>query len=233
MAETSLPRIAPLRLQLVAETLGTFALVLVGTGAIAAAEEHGWFGDLGICLAFGAVVTTVVLAIGNVSGAHINPAVTIGFAAAGRFDRRRVLPFIGAQLLGALLASLSVRALVPSSDGLGATLPAVGWAGSFGLELGLTFVLMFVILWVSAHPRTTLPIAAGTIGLVVMTLGYFCGPFSGASMNPARSFGPALVSGGLGPLPLYFAAPILGALLAVPLCRLRSDPNCCPDKSCP
>lgn len=215
---------------LAAEAAGTFALVLVGTGAIAAAEELGWFGLAGISLAFGAVVALVILTIGRISGAHINPAVTVGFASAGRFERRRVLPYVASQLLGALAASALVARLFPTSEGLGSTLPLAGWWPSFLIEVGLTFVLMLVVLRASSRPGARLLGVALAVGATVMAGAWLAGPHTGASMNPARSLGPALVSGGLAPLPLYLVAPLVGALLAVPACRLTGPASCCPGR---
>jgi aquaporin Z len=215
---------------LAAEAVGTFALVLVGTGAIAGAEELGWFDLAGISLAFGAVVALVILAFGKVSGAHINPAVTIGFASAGRFERRRVLPYVAAQLAGALAASALVARVFPTSERLGSTFPVAGWWPSFLIEVALTFVLMLVILRASSRPGARLVGVALAVGGTVMAGAWLAGPHTGASMNPARSLGPALVSGGLAPLPLYLVAPLVGALLAVPACRLTGSPACCPGR---
>ena len=188
----------PLAARLAAEAAGTFALVLVGTGAICWADPHGPLGHLGVSLAFGAVVTAMVLLFGSLSGAHINPAVTLGFAAARRFGWRQVLPYTLAQLAGALGASLAVARLFPTHASLGATLPRLPWAGAFAVELALTGALMLVILVASAHPRLRLPHLALAVGATVALGAYLGGPWTGASMNPARSFGPAVVLGSVG-----------------------------------
>lgn len=219
---------APLALRLAAEAAGTFALVLVGTGSICWDESNGGLGGVGISLAFGAVVTAVILLFGALSGAHVNPAVTLGFAAARRCGWRQVAPYTAAQLVGALLASALVARLFPESAELGATLPRVSFAAAFAVELGMTAALMLVILRASAHPRLGLPAVALAVGSTVAVCAYLGGPLTGASMNPARSFGPAVVSGHLEPLALYLVAPVLGALLAVRACRLVGANACCP-----
>ncbi|MFN7812755.1 MAG: MIP/aquaporin family protein [Planctomycetia bacterium] len=204
--------------QLLAEAFGTFCLVFAGTGAAVVNEvTRGGVTHVGVALTFGLVVMTMVYALGNVSGCHINPAVTLGLWAAGRCERARVLPYIASQCAGALLASGTLRLLFPESNTLGATLPAGSDLQSLGLEFVLTLILMFTVLAVSA------PGAAGTIpaGIVVGgVIGFealFAGPISGASMNPARSLAPAVVSQQLGALWIYVIAPIAGALASVPL----------------
>lgn len=213
---------------LACEALGTFALVLAGTGAIVVdAASGGAVGHVGIALTFGLVVLVLVNALGDASGAHINPAVTIAFASAGRFPWSRVGGYVAAQILGALAASATLRALFPDDATLGATLPAGSAAQSFVLEVLLTWFLMFVVLSVSDGAKERGPIAGTTIGAVVALEALFAGPISGASMNPARSIGPAVVSGQVGELWIYLAAPVVGALLAIPCCRLIRAPNCC------
>ena len=214
--------------KLLAEFLGTFALVFAGTGAIVINHVSGGvIGHTGIALTFGLVVLAMIHTFGDVSGAHLNPAVTIGFAAARRFVWREVPGYITAQLLGAFTASSLLRFLIQGDPTLGATLPAGAWHQSFILESVLTFFLMLTILSVSTGAKEkgiTAGIAIGaTIGLEAM----FAGPICGASMNPARSIGPALVSGHLEHLWIYIAAPLLGALLAVPVCYCVREPGCC------
>ena len=199
---------------LLAELLGTYALVFAGTGAIVVNAHTGALGHTGVAATFGLVVMAMIYAFGSVSGAHLNPAVTLGFAAARRFPGRQVPPYLGAQLAGALLASLTLRLLFPESASLGATVPAGTGLQSFILEAILTFLLMLVILQV-AHGAKEVGIMAGiAIGAVVALEALFAGPISGASMNPARSIAPAVVSGQLQHLWIYIAAPIIGALLA-------------------
>ncbi len=208
-----------------AEAFGTFALVFAGTGAIAIDEvTRGSVTHVGIALTFGLVVLAMIYAIGDVSGAHINPAVTLGFFAAGRFSGACVLPFIGSQLFGAFVASATLRSLFPTSTTLGATVPSGSVAQSFVLELILTCVLMFVILSVSTGARESGITAGIAIGAVIAFEALFAGPISGASMNPARSLAPALMSGHVIALWIYVAAPIAGALLAIVICRcVRED----------
>jgi len=202
--------------RLAAEAFGTFCLVFAGTGAIVVDQATG--GTLthpGIALTFGLVVLAMIYAIGDVSGCHINPAVTVGLWAARRFDGRLVVPYVASQCAGGLLASLVVRLLFPQSDTLGATLPGGGLWQAFGMEFLLTLILMVVILGLAAGPTTNGPVAGIVIGAVIALEALFGGPVSGASMNPARSLAPALVAGRLDDLWLYIAAPITGALAGV------------------
>ena len=162
----------------------------------------------------------MVYTFGDVSGAHINPAVTIAFWAAGRFAARRILPYVGAQVLGATLASLSLRWLFPAANSLGATVPAGPALQALVLETILTFVLMLVIVHVATGSREVGTMAGIAIGATVALEALFAGPITGASMNPARSWGPALVSGELANIWIYIVGPVAGALLAVVVWRL-------------
>ncbi|MCZ2342646.1 MAG: MIP family channel protein [Bacteroidales bacterium] len=212
----------------VAEAIGTFALVFAGTGAIVVNDvSQGAISHAGIALTFGLVVMAMIYAIGDVSGAHINPAVTIAFWVAKRFDGREVVPYIVAQLLGAFAASGVLRVLFLEHDTLGATLPAGPWWQSFVFEVLLTFILMFVILNVSTGAKEKGIMAGAAIGGVVAFEAMFAGPICGASMNPARSIAPALMSSNLQHMWLYVVAPVLGALLAVPGCRCIQEDGCC------
>lgn len=207
--------------KLSSELIGTFALVFAGAGACTIDEvTHGGVTHVGVGLTFGLVIMSVVFAIGDVSGAHINPAVTIAFWAARRFPGREAVPYLLAQFAGALLAALALRLLFPDHPTLGTTLPAGSAWQSFGLEILLTLFLMFVVLMVTSGPDDVRRFAALAIGGVVGLEALFAGPISGASMNPARSLGPAVVSGHLEHLWVYLSAPTLGALLAIPLWRL-------------
>lgn len=208
----------PLLRKLLAELLGTYALVFAGTGAIVIDQVSGGaITHVGVALTFGLIVLAMIYTLGDVSGAHLNPAVSIGFVISGRFPIRELFPYVGVQIAGALLASLTLHLLFPENVLLGATIPAGSSGQSFLLEVLLTSLLMLVILNVS-HGAKEKGITAGiAVGAVIALEALFAGPISGASMNPARSFAPALVSGHSGHLWIYLTAPILGAALAVPL----------------
>ena len=204
-----------------AEFLATFIMVFAGTGAIVIDQAHGGvIGHVGVALTFGLVVMAMIQAFGDISGAHMNPAVTLAFAVAGRFPWSRVVGYIFAQLGGAFAASGLLKFLFPASSTLGATLPAGSVGQSFVLEVVLTAILMLTILSVSTGAREKKITAAIAIGGVVGLEAMFAGPVSGASMNPARSLAPAVLSANFQHLWLYLTATVLGALLALPLCRL-------------
>jgi aquaporin Z len=214
--------------QPVAELVGTFALVFAGTGAIVIdGVSGGQVTHVGVALTFGLVVTALIYALGDVSGAHLNPAVTLAFVAARRFPARAAVSYIVAQCAGAVLASTLLRVLFPAHPTLGATLPAGDALQSFTLELVMTWLLMLVILCVSHGAKERGVVAGIAVGAVVGLEALFGGPISGASMNPARSLGPALVSGEIRALWIYIAAPLIGALASVPMCRLIRAPDCC------
>jgi aquaporin NIP len=218
--------------KLLAEFAGTFIMVFLGTGAIVLDDVTGGsVTHAGVSVAFGLSVTLMILAFGHVSGAHINPAVTVTLWAAGRFPGQKVLRFIMAQSAGALLASFLLHRLYPSQPTLGATLPSGSPLASFLLEIVLTYLLLLVIFTVTTGPRHLGILPALIIGATVGLEAYFCGPVSGASMNPARSLGPALVSGQLSSLWIYLSAPLIGGLLAVPACRRIRGRACCPSPS--
>lgn len=198
-----------------AELLGTFGLVFAGTGAIVVNDTFGSVSHVGIALTFGFIVMAMIYAIGEVSGAHINPAVTIAFWVSGKFPAKHVAPYVVAQVVGALLASVVLRVLFPEHENLGSTLPAGSWQQSFVFEFILTAMLMFVILRVSTGSRETGIMAGAAIGATVGLEAMFAGPVCGASMNPVRSLAPAVVSGTMGHLWVYLVATVLGALLAV------------------
>jgi aquaporin Z len=214
--------------KLAAEFIGTFALVFAGTGAIVINETSGGaVTHVGIALTFGLIVLAMIYTLGDISGAHLNPAVTLGFFAARRFRFGQVPPYLMSQFSGAIAASLVLRLLFPTNAALGATMPAGAVAQSFFLELILTAILMFVILGVSTG-ATEKGITAGiAVGAVIGLEALFAGPITGASMNPARSLGPALVTFRLTHLWIYLAAPVLGAGLGVFACRCVRESDCC------
>jgi aquaporin Z len=215
--------------KLVAEFIGTFALVFAGTGAIVINDvSGGGVTHVGIALTFGLIILAMIYAVGDISGAHLNPAVTCGFWFSGRFPGRTVAPYILSQCLGAITASGILHFLFPAHPTLGSTLPAGSDLQSFVLELILTFLLMFVILNVSVGAKEKGVTAGIAIGAVIGLEALFAGKICGASMNPARSLAPALVSGHFEHLWLYLAAPVLGAILGVFGCRGCQDTACCP-----
>jgi len=218
---------APRPRRLCAEAFGTFCLVFAGTGAVVVNEvTGGGVSHVGVALTFGLVVMALVYALGDISGCHINPAVTIGLWAAGRFDRAWVPPYIVSQCTGAVLASGVLRFLFPESVTLGATIPTGSAIQSLILEVLLTLILMVVILTVSAGGKELKPMGGVAFGGVIAFEALFAGPISGASMNPARSLAPAVVAMQLDSLWIYLVAPILGALAAVVVCRcLQQGPG--------
>ena len=211
-----------------AEFMGTFSLVFAGAGAITINEiSQGSITHVGIALVFGLIVLAMIYAVGNVSGAHLNPAVTIGFYFAKRFPGREVFPYCITQFLGAVCASAILWFLFPESETFGATLPAGSATQTFVLEIVLTCILMFVILCVSTGAKEKGITAGIAIGATVGLCAMFGGPISGASMNPARSLGPAIFAGELSTVWIYFAAPVLGALVAVLACCAMYAGECC------
>jgi len=210
------------------EFFGTFALVFAGAGAIVINDVSGGvISHVGVALTFGLVVLAMIYALGDVSGAHLNPAVTLGFFAARRFPARLVPSYIFSQILGAITASFVLRLLFPQHVTLGSTHPSGSNLQSFVLELILTTILMFVILSVSVGAKEKGMIAGIAVGSVIALAALFAGPVSGASMNPARSLAPALVSARFDGLWIYLTAPVCGALLAVIACRCVHQRGCC------
>ena len=210
---------------LTAEAIGSFILIFAGTGAVMVNHiSNGAVTHLGISFVFGAVVTALIYALGHISGAHFNPAVTLAFWSSGFFQKRRVLPYIAAQLSGAIAASAVLRLSLGNVANLGATLPLNdNWLQSLILETVLTFILMFIILGSGLDRRALIGFAGVAIGLTVGLEAACMGPITGASMNPARSLAPALVSGIWQHQWLYWVAPILGAQLAVLVYRQLSS----------
>lgn len=201
-----------------AEMIGTFVLVLGGTGAIVISNEtNGIVTHTHIALIFGLSVMGMILLFGKISGAHINPAVTIALTIAKKFKTKNVLPYLISQITGAFLASFLVMAVFPHNKLLGTTLPSVSVIECFMIELVLTFILMLGVL--RAPGRYSAIVIGGIVGLEA----YFAGKLTGASMNPARSLAPALVSGHHEFLWIYLVAPVAGALIAVYVNKMIKD----------
>jgi len=198
-----------------AEAIGTFALVFAGCGAIVTEAQHpGTLGAVGIAFVFGLIIMAMVYATGHLSGAHLNPAVTFAFVLTRHFPRAEALAYIAGQLVGALAAAGLLAAIWPSDPAaLGTTLPTVGVGSALAYEAVLTAFLMFVIMAVATDTRAVGAAAAIAIGGTVGLDALFGGPITGASMNPARSIGPALVSGELQDLWIYIVAPLVGATI--------------------
>lgn len=196
---------------LVAEAIGTFALVFAGCGAIMVDTKTGALGHVGVAITFGLVIMAMIYAVGHISGAHFNAAVTLAFALTRHFPWPRVFAYWGAQLVGAAAAALLLRASLGNIAHVGATFPSGSFGQSFVFELVMTAFLMFVILAVATDTRAVGEAAAIAIGATIGLDAMFGGPISGASMNPIRSLAPALVSGDLHALWIYLTAPLLGA----------------------
>ncbi|HUR52490.1 MAG TPA: MIP family channel protein [Gemmataceae bacterium] len=228
----------PLARRCFAELLGTFVLIVCGCGAVVVNQVTatdtlaGALTHPGIALVWGLVVLALVYTLGDLSGCHINPAVTLGFTVAGRFPWKEAVPYMAAQVAGAFAASLLLKGLFPTNATLGATLPAGDVWQSFTLEVFLTWFLMLAVLGVSTGAKEKGITAGIAVGAIIGLEAMFAGPICGASMNPARSLAPAVVSGNLTSLWIYLTAPVLGAAAAVPFWKLlrTSDivsPNDC------
>jgi aquaporin NIP len=211
---------------LAAEFVGTFALVFAGCGAIMVDAKTNALGHVGVAISFGLVIMVMIYAVGHISGAHFNPAVTFAFALSRHFPWPRLVGYWTAQLLGALTAAAILRGSLGNIAHVGATLPSGSQGQSFLWELVMTFFLMFVIIAVATDTRAVGEAAAIAIGATVGLDAMFGGPISGASMNPARSAGPALVSGDLHALWLYIVAPLVGAAIgALTYQLIRGEPS--------
>jgi MIP family channel proteins len=210
---------------LVAEAIGTFALVFAGCGAIMVDAKTGALGHIGVAITFGLVIMAMIYALGHVSGAHLNPAVTFSFAISRHFPRWQIVPYWAAQLGGALLAAAILRGSLGNIAQVGATFPSGSDQQAFLWEVVLTFFLMLVIMAVATDTRAVGEAAAIAIGGSVGLDAMFGGPISGASMNPARSLGPGIVTGDLHAIWVYLLAPVAGAALAaLAYSFIRGDP---------
>jgi aquaporin NIP len=207
----------------IAEAIGTFAVVFCGTGAIIINQQtNGSISHPGIAITFGLIVMAMIYTFGNISGAHFNPAVSIAFTIAKRFPAKQLLPYVVSQITGALLASFILRFLFPENELLGTTLPHGSAVQSFILEMILTFLLMLVIINVATGSKEQGMFAGIAIGSTVLLEAMFAGPICGASMNPARSLAPAIVSGHITYLWIYVTATIIGAVAAIPIWKYLS-----------
>jgi aquaporin NIP len=205
----------------IAELVGTYALVFCGTGAIIINEQTGGqVTHVGIACTFGLVVMSMIYAFGEISGAHINPAVSIAFTVAGKFPLKTLPFYLISQVAGAILASLTLKGLFPGNSFLGTTIPAGSQWQSFVLEAILTFFLMLVIINVSTGSKEQGMFAGLAIGSVIGLEAMFAGPICGASMNPARSLGPAIVSDHFDSLWIYLLAPVIGAIAAIAVFKI-------------
>lgn len=216
--------------QYISETIGTFALIFCGCGAMTVNEiTGGSISHVGIAATWGLIVMAMIYAFGEISGAHFNPAVTIAFAFAKKFSWNKVPKYILAQAIGGIFAAFLLWFLFPESQFLGETTPAEGFPPYKAaiLEFILTFFLMLVIINVSTGSKEIGTMAGIAIGGVILLEAMFAGPMTKASMNPIRSIAPALFTGNFQYLWLYITAPILGAMAAVSSCKLVKDDKCC------
>lgn len=211
-----------LKARVSAEFIGTYIFIFTGTGAAITNSLTGSLGHIGVALTFGFALVALIYAFGHISGSHFNPAVTIAFWVMGEFDKKELLPYILAQILGGIVASVSLYLIFKENihsladvGYLGDSAPRGSWEQAFVLEIITTFILMTVICASAVHAKAVKSFAGIAIGFTVIIEAMFAGPISGASMNPARSIGPALVSGDLHNLWIYIVAPVIGAIVAV------------------
>ncbi len=200
--------------KIISEFIGTFALVFAGCGAIMASHQGQISGAIAVPLTFGLIVMVMIYALGHISGAHFNPAVTIAFSFTRHFPKSQIPAYLLAQYFGGFLAISLLSFLFPGSENFGATIPSVDILRAFTWEILLSFILMFVIISVATDTRAIGGIAGVAIGSTVLLCALFAGPYTGASMNPARSFAPNLFQGELNTLWIYTLGPIIGALIA-------------------
>lgn len=218
-------------IKLIVEILGTFCIVFFGTGAIILNEQYGFLLNFGVSLTFGASVATSIIFFAKYSGAHFNPAVTLAMWYSGKIKIQTVLLFIVSQLCGAILASTILKMIFPQSENLGTTQPNGSYLQSWMLEYFMTLLLIVIILYLDYRNLKNYYLVGGIIGVAIFVAAYWGGPISGASLNPARSLGPAIISNHFNYLFLYLLAPTLGALTAVYLCKKTSS-NCCKNSCC-
>jgi len=217
--------------KVISEFIGTFLLVFIGTGSVIFHDLITPIGVFGIAVAFGLAVALGVRLFGSISGAHMNPAVSLSFFTNKHLGLKELILFIIAQCIGAILASLSLKILFPSHKTLGMTFPRIGLLNTFLLETLLTFILMSVIYLVSGSKYEKFTGYAAAV--IVFLEAFLAGPLTGASMNPARSLGPALISGDMNSLFIYLIAPILGSILALKFCaNLSPNKSCCSPGTC-
>jgi aquaporin NIP len=218
-------RVTPsLRKRVGAELVGTYMLVTVGCGAVMVNTNTGALTHIGVAFTFGLMVTGLVAAVGHISGAHFNPAVTLAFAVTRHFPWRDVIAYVGGQIVGAVAGAITLRILLGTAANLGATLPTGSVWQSLGLEILLTAILMFVIIAVATDSHAAGQLAAIAIGATVTLNALWGGPISGASMNPARSFGPALIAGVWQDQWVYWLGPIIGAVLGAAIYQFLRSP---------
>lgn len=212
---------------LIAEMIGTFFLVLMGCGAIVVNDLHGGvLGHTGVAMSFGLVVMIMIYSVGNISGAHLNPAVTTGFFISGRINRKEAAWYMIGQLAGAMAAALTLKMLFPEHGNLGSTLPGAGAVPSFFIEIVISALLMFVIFNVSTGHMEKGIMAGVAVGGTIALAALVAGPLTGASMNPFRSLAPAVMSGNIEGLWIYLFAPVAGACLAYPGYYFTGKPYC-------
>ncbi|MEH7546112.1 aquaporin Z [Neobacillus bataviensis] len=209
--------------KLISEFLGTYFLIFAGTGAVVIDTITRSLTHVGVALTFGLVVMALIFTFGHLSGAHFNPAVTVGFFIHGDIKKREAIYYIIIQIIAGMAASLTLLGLLGNIASLGTTIPRGSWPQSFVLEFILTFFLMMVILGSAVHGRALKSFAGIAIGATVGLEAMFAGPISGASMNPARSIGPALVSGTTQHLWVYIVAPIIGASCAAIIYKILHE----------
>eukprot|EP00249_Psilotum_nudum_P036185 c6529_g1_i1 orf=395-1303(-) len=217
-----------------AEVIATFIFIFAGCGAVmVAAKNPGQLTHLGICAVFGLVVMTMIYSVGHISGAHLNPAVTVAFATARHFPWTEVPVYVGAQFLAAITACFCLRLIFGSVAHIGATLPAGSDVQALFIEIIATFILMFVVSAVATDSRAVGELAGLAIGSTIALNALFAGPISGCSMNPARSIAPAIAANQYKSLWLYVVGPIIGATagaLSYNLIRLADKPGAGPSK---